>query len=124
MGGTNDRSETRARSGPVIDKEYTLRPARAHEDNGWDKVLFGYSSASPDGDQIAAYIAAHTDRLNLLLAHRPGVTFPTHTARTLATLDQVSDGRLTVHLITGGNDTRTAPRGRLPDPRRALRTHR
>jgi hypothetical protein len=48
MAGTNDRSETRARSGPVIDKEYTLRLARAHEDNGWDRVLFGYSSASPD----------------------------------------------------------------------------
>ncbi|HEY0537044.1 MAG TPA: LLM class flavin-dependent oxidoreductase [Actinoallomurus sp.] len=105
MAGTNDRSETRARSGPVIDKEYTLRLARAHEDNGWDRVLFGYSSASPDGDQIAAYVAAHTERLNLLLAHRPGVTFPTHTARTLATLDQLSDGRLTVHIITGGNDT-------------------
>ena len=105
MGGTNDRSETRARSGPAIDKEYTLRLARAHEEHGWDRVLFGYSSASPDGDQVAAYVAAHTSTLQLLLAHRPGVTFPTHTARMLATLDQFSDGRLTVHIITGGNDT-------------------
>jgi len=105
MGGTNDRSETQARSGPVLDKEYTLRLARAHEENGWDRVLFGYSSASPDGDQVAAYVAAHTSMLQLLLAHRPGVTFPTHTARMLATLDQFSDGRLTVHIITGGNDT-------------------
>jgi alkanesulfonate monooxygenase len=61
--------------------------------------------SAPAGDQVAAYVAAHTERLNLLLAHRPGVTFPTHTARTLATLDQLSDGRLTVHIITGGNDT-------------------
>jgi alkanesulfonate monooxygenase len=30
MGGTNDRSETRAHSGPVLDKEYPLRLARAH----------------------------------------------------------------------------------------------
>jgi alkanesulfonate monooxygenase len=111
MAATNDRSETRARSGPVIDKEYALRLARAHEDNGWDRVLFGYSSASPDGDQVAAYVAAHTSRLNLLLAHRPGVTLPTHTARTLATLDQLGDGRLTVHIITGGNDTERCREG-------------
>jgi alkanesulfonate monooxygenase len=48
IGGTNDGSETTARSGGVFDKEYTLRLARAHEDFGWDRVLFAYGSGSPD----------------------------------------------------------------------------
>ncbi|WP_157247527.1 LLM class flavin-dependent oxidoreductase [Nonomuraea typhae] len=124
MGGTNARSETDPLTGPVVDKEYTLRLARAHEDNGWDRVLFGYSSASPDGDQVAAYVAAHTERLQLLLAHRPGVTFPTHTARQLATLDRFADGRLTVHIITGGNDTEQRREGDyFPKDERYARTH-
>jgi alkanesulfonate monooxygenase len=104
IGGTNDGSETHPRSGPSFDKEYTLRLARAHEEFGWDRVLTAYGSGSPDPAQAAAYIAAHTDRLQLLLAHRPNVSYPTFAAKTFATLDQISDGRLTVHFITGGND--------------------
>jgi alkanesulfonate monooxygenase len=37
IAATNNGSETTARSGPVFDAEYTLRLARAHEDNGWDQ---------------------------------------------------------------------------------------
>jgi len=42
--------------------------------------------------------------LGILLAHRPGFVAPTLAARSLATLDQVSDGRLAVHIISGGDD--------------------
>jgi hypothetical protein len=35
----NDGSEITARSGPVFDKGYTLRLARAHEENGWDDMV-------------------------------------------------------------------------------------
>jgi alkanesulfonate monooxygenase len=88
----------------VFDKEYTLRLARAHEDFGWDRVLFAYGSGSPDPAQVAAYVATKLDKLQILLAHRPNVAYPTFAAKTFATLDQISDGRLTVHFITGGND--------------------
>ena len=104
IGGTHDGSETHARSGGVFDKEYTLRLARAHEDFGWDRVLFAYGSGSPDPAQAAAYVATKLDKLQILLAHRPNVAYPTFAAKTFATLDQISDGRLTVHFITGGND--------------------
>ncbi|MFD7886468.1 LLM class flavin-dependent oxidoreductase [Streptomyces bauhiniae] len=104
IAATNDGSETTPRSGAAFDKDYTLRLARAHEDHGWDRVLFAYGSGSPDPAPAAAYIAARTDRLQLLLAHRPNVSYPTFAAKTFATLDQISDGRLTVHFITGGND--------------------
>ena len=104
IGGTNDGSETSPRTGASFDKDYTLRLSRAHEDNGWDRVLFAYGSGSPDPAQVAAFVASKLDRLQILLAHRPNVSYPTFAAKTFATLDQISDGRLTVHFITGGTD--------------------
>ncbi|MER0242679.1 LLM class flavin-dependent oxidoreductase [Streptomyces sp. HSW2009] len=104
IAATNDGSETTARSGAAFDRAYTLRLARAHEENGWDRVLFAYGSGSPDPAPAAAYIASKLDTLHILLAHRPNVSYPTFAAKTFATLDQISDGRLTVHFITGGSD--------------------
>ncbi|MFC4117657.1 LLM class flavin-dependent oxidoreductase [Nonomuraea zeae] len=104
IGGTNDGSETSPRSGPSFDKQYTLRLARAHQEYGWDRVLFAYGSGSPDPAQVAAYVATRVEDLQILLAHRPNVSYPTYALKTFATLDQISDGRLTVHFITGGND--------------------
>ena len=40
-----------------------------------------------------------TGRLGFLLAHRPGFVAPPLAARKLATLDQLSCGRLAVHII-------------------------
>jgi alkanesulfonate monooxygenase len=104
MIGTRDVSETRAAAGPPVDPAYVCRFARAHEEAGFDRVLIGYGSSSPDGTQVAAYAAAHTCTLGLLVAHRPGFVFPTTAARTFATLDQLSGGRVAVHAITGGSD--------------------
>ncbi|MEV0119432.1 LLM class flavin-dependent oxidoreductase [Streptomyces sp. NPDC050844] len=104
IAATNEGSEVTARSGASFDKDYTLRLARAHEDHGWDRVLFAYGSGSPDPSPAAAYIAARTDKLQILVAHRPNVSYPTFAAKTFATLDRISDGRLAVHFITGGND--------------------
>jgi alkanesulfonate monooxygenase len=104
IAATHDGSETTPRSGAAFDKGYTLRLAQAHEEHGWDRVLFAYGSGSPDPAPAAAYIASRLDRLQILLAHRPNVSYPTFAAKTFATLDQISEGRLTVHFITGGND--------------------
>jgi alkanesulfonate monooxygenase len=123
IGATNDGTETRPRSGPAFDRAYTLELARAHEETGWDRVLTAYSSGGADPAQAAAYIADHTDRLQLLLAHRPNVSYPTFTAKTVATLDQMSGGRLTLHVITGGNDHEQQREGDvLPKDRRYART--
>jgi alkanesulfonate monooxygenase len=105
IGATSDGSETVSRTGASFDKELALRAARAHEDNGWDRILFAYGSGSPDPAQAAAFVASHLDSIQILLAHRPNLSIPTFAAKTFATLDQISDGRLTVHFITGGNDT-------------------
>jgi alkanesulfonate monooxygenase len=104
MIGTKDQSEIRNAAGPVIDRDYVRRFSRAHEDAGFDRVLIGYASTQPEGTQVAAYAAAHTERLSFLVAHRPGFVAPTLAARTFATLDQFTGGRIAVHIITGGSD--------------------
>ena len=104
MIATKDQSETKLSRGPIIDKEFTRRFVRAHEDAGFDRVLIGYASSHPDGTQVAAYAAAHSERLGFLVAHRPGFVAPTLAARQFSTLDQFSDGRIGVHIITGGHD--------------------
>lgn len=63
MIGTRDQSEIRLNGGPVIDKGLSGKFVPAHEDAGFDRVLIGYASSQPDGLQVAAYAAAHTERL-------------------------------------------------------------
>ena len=87
-----------------VDPDYILDFARTHEAAGFDMVLTGYSSSTPDGFEVAGYAAAHTDRLGYLIAHRPGFVAPTLAARKAATLDQLTNGRIALHVITGGND--------------------
>ena len=87
-----------------VDPDYILDFARTHEAAGFDLVLTGYSSSTPDGFEIAGYAAAHTQRLGYLIAHRPGFVAPTLAARKAATLDQLTNGRIALHIITGGND--------------------
>lgn len=97
-------SETHPPEGPPVDLGYIDRMARAHEAGGFDRVLVGYFSDAPDGFLVAARIAFVTERLGLMLAHRPGFVAPTLAARKLATLDHVSGGRAAVHVISGGDD--------------------
>src|SRR6187549_742253 len=100
-------TDLRAFSGagePLIDRGYVRRFARVHEDSDFDRVLIGTSSGSPEGSQVAAFAASHTERLSFLVSHRPGFRAPTVAARELATLDHFSQGRAAVHIITGGSD--------------------
>jgi alkanesulfonate monooxygenase len=104
MIATREYSEIHAPHGPVVDVEFTRAFARVHEDAGFDRVLIGYFSDAPDGFVIATDVLGHTERLGVLLAHRPGFVAPTVAARKLATVDQFSGGRLALHVISGGSD--------------------
>jgi len=98
-------------SGPVFDPDVIASTATIHEAADFDRVLIGYFSNAPDGFLIGAHAASVTERLGFLLAHRPGFVAPTLAARKLATLDQLSGGRLAVHMISGGNDADQAKDG-------------
>jgi alkanesulfonate monooxygenase len=99
-----DPSEAGGRVPDAFDLDYLRTFAKAHEDGGFDRVLIGYGSTSPDGLHLGTYVTAVTERLGVMLAHRPGFVAPTLAARTLATIDQLSRGRASVHVISGASD--------------------
>ena len=98
-------------AGPPFDAQVIAETARIHERADFDRVLIGYFSDAPDGFLVGAHAASVTERLGFLLAHRPGFVAPTLAARKLATLDQLCDGRLAVHIISGGSDADQAKDG-------------
>src|ERR1700688_2047733 len=110
--------------GPMLfDRGYVRDFAKAAEAANFDRVLVGYFSDGPDGFLLAAYAAAHTERLGFLVAHRPGFIAPTLAARKFATLDQVSGGRAAIHVISGGDDVDQLRDGdTLPKDERYART--
>lgn len=115
--GFNNTSEihagTRSR---ILDRDYVDAAAKAQEKGGFDRVLIPFGSNTPESQIVAAHAAAITDTLGFLVAHRPGFTQPTLAARQLATLDQLSGGRVAVHIITGGADEEMARDGDIgPD---------
>lgn len=91
--------------GAAVDPAYVRQFAQAHEAAGFDKVLVGYFSNGAEGAVVSSFIAAATQRLGILLAYRPGVIAAPLAARQLATLDQFSEGRLALNVISGGSDT-------------------
>lgn len=101
-----DSSEVRPLSG-VFDAQFVRDYAIAHEEAGFDRVLIGQTATWPDPIVTASHIAAVTTRLKFMVAHRPGFIAPTMAARMFATLDQLSDGRAGVHIITGASDIET-----------------
>ena len=110
--GFNNGSETQsAVRSRALDIHYVNAAAKAQEEGGFDRVLIPFGSNSPESQIVAAHAAALTSRLGFLVAHRPGFTQPTVAARQLATLDQLSSGRVAVHIITGGADDEMARDG-------------
>ena len=109
--GFNNNSEIHPDHGRQIDRVYVEAAAKAQEEGGFDRVLIPFGSASPESQIVAAHAAALTSKLGFLIAHRPGFTQPTLAARQLATLDALSNGRIAVHIITGGADEEMARDG-------------
>ena len=85
----------------TADPDYITAEAREYEAAGYDSAIWPQSATWPDVTVTAAWALARTQRLRVVLAHRPGTQAPTAAARALATLDRVSDGRTGIHLILG-----------------------
>ena len=75
---TSDYSETNAalRSRRPARLPVPASP-RVHEQSGFDRVLVAHSSSMPDGFTVASQVLNATERLGVLLAHRPGFIAPT-----------------------------------------------
>ena len=109
----NTTSSTELNPKPVagIDLDFFRRYARAVEDAGFDYTLVPYGSGGPDSFVLASAIGQLTERLKTIVAVRPNTAFPLVVAQQLSTLDQLTRGRATVHLISGGSDAEQARQG-------------
>ena len=77
--------------------------ARAADELGYFGVLLPTGQSCEDSWVIASALAPLTERLRFLVAVRPGLQEPAVAARMTATLDRISNGRLLINVVTGGD---------------------
>jgi alkanesulfonate monooxygenase len=87
----------------ATDLHYLRQVAQAADDLGYFGVLLPTGRSCEDSWVIASALAPTTERLRYLVAVRPGLQSPTVAARMTATLDRVSNGRLLINVVTGGD---------------------
>lgn len=83
---------------------YLAEIAGAAERLGFVAALTPTSSWCEEGWTLTAAIAQLTGKLKFLVAFRPGLISPTLLAQTAATYQRVTDGRLLLNVVTGGDD--------------------
>jgi alkanesulfonate monooxygenase len=108
---TNASTELEPIPSRGIDLAFVRRYVRALEDGGFDLTLLPYGSNTADSFVLASAVGQLSQRIKPIVAVRPNTVFPTVAAQQLATLDQLTEGRAVVHLISGGNDTEQARQG-------------
>jgi len=108
---TNPSTELNPIPSRGIDLAFVRRYVRTLEDGGFDATLLPYGSDSADSFVLASAIGQLSQRLKPIVAVRPNTVFPTVAAQQLATLDQLTEGRAVVHLISGGSDAEQARQG-------------
>ncbi|MEI9996966.1 MAG: FMNH2-dependent alkanesulfonate monooxygenase [Rhizomicrobium sp.] len=94
---------------------YLREIASAADRLGYGGVLLPTGHGCLDGWTLASALAPLTERLKFLVALRPGIQTPALAARQAAALDQISNGRLLLNVVTGGNPTELAYDGLFLD---------
>ena len=88
--------------------------AQATDSLGYDGVLFPTGKSCEDSWLVAAAMVPLSRRLRFLVAVRPDLQPPTLAARMAATLDQLSDGRALINVVTGGDAVENVDDGGPP----------
>jgi len=89
--------------GREVDLPYLQQVAQAADRLGYYGVLLPTGRSCEDSWVIASALVPQTRNLKFLVAVRPGLQSPTVAARMAATLDRISEGRLLVNVVTGGD---------------------
>jgi alkanesulfonate monooxygenase len=100
-----------ATGGRRTDFSYLRQIAQAADALGYYGVLLPTGKSCEDSWIVASAVAPLTQNLRYLVAVRPGLQSPTVAARMTATLDRVSNGRLLVNVVTGGDPVENAGDG-------------
>ena len=85
--------------------DYLKQVARAAEYNGFESVLTPTGQWCSDAWLTTAALIQATQRLKFLVAFRPGLVSPTLIAQQAQTFQLLSDSRLNLNVVIGGEDT-------------------
>ncbi len=89
---------------------YMRQIAQAVDQLGYGGMLLG-TGQKQDTWIVAASLIPVTQRLRFLVAFRPAIMSPTLSARMTATFDQISNGRIVLNVVTGGDSEELAKDG-------------
>lgn len=87
----------------AVDLHYLKQIAQAADELGYSGALLPVGRSCEDPWIAAASLIAVTRRLKFLVALRPTTLSPTSAARQAATFDRLSEGRLLVNIVAGGD---------------------
>jgi alkanesulfonate monooxygenase len=91
--------------GRPVNLNYLKQIAQAADALGYYGVLLPTGRSCEDSWIVASALAPSTERLRYLVAVRPGLQSPSVAARMTASLDRISNGRLLINVVTGGDPT-------------------
>ncbi len=83
--------------------DYLVKVAQTAEDAGFEGILVPTGIPYLDSWIVGSAIIHNTKKIKPLVAFRPGFISPTVASKLAATLDQFSQGRLLVNVVTGGS---------------------
>ena len=87
----------------TVDADYLKQVAVAADTLGYDGVLLPTGRSCEDAWVVASSLIAVTQKLKFLVAIRPGLSSPGLAVRMAATFDRLSNGRLLINVVTGGD---------------------
>jgi len=97
--------------GRPVTYSYLRQIAQAAEELGYTGALLPTGRSCEDAWVTASSLISATNRLTFLVALRPGIISPTASARMAATFDRLSQGRLLLNVVTGGDPVELAGDG-------------
>lgn len=104
-----------SRGGRVLDLGYLQQVASAVDNFGFYGALLPTGRSCEDAWVTASFLAANTKRMRFLVAVRPGLVSPSLAARMAATFDRLSNGRILINVVTGGDPVELAGDGLFVD---------
>lgn len=99
----------------LVDFDYLRQIAVAADTLGYDGVLLPTGRSCEDAWVTAASLIGATQQLKFLVALRPGLSQPGLAVRMAATFDRLSNGRLLINVVTGGDEAELAADGLFAD---------
>lgn len=91
--------------------EYLRQIAQATDHLGFAGALLPTGRSCEDAWMVASSLISATQKMSFLVAIRPGLMSPGVAARMAATFDRLSNGRLLINVVTGGDPVELAGDG-------------